>query len=622
MLKGRNRIGLLAVCISLSAGCAACGEEANNETNNATNNESPITGAGDGLVAACTNAGVSDGPLSQDGVTCGAPAGPTIDDCGARTPVSGTIQADQTLSGCLSTDGLEIEQGVTVTVEAGTSLQFTDANASIQNEGTIVAAGTAEDPISFVGSTTAGSWGGIRLLGTSVSNVFDHVVFENGGGFDWNTSSALNAMLVVQATPTQVDISNTTFRGSSAHAVHVAVGDTNVTFDNVGFEDNAEAAIVLPPNQVGALNDTLTFGADQWVDVTAGTASTDQTWPACVPLRFTGGVDISGDALVTVQAGATLTFRADGYLRIAQGALNAVGTADTAIFFTGAEDMAGAWGGINFESETTSEDNVLDHVVIEDAGGFDWNTSNVQNTALAAVEETVRLRVRDSVIRNSSALGFFANSALADVDFQNVEFEANAEAAASVPPNHISAFDGSTVYGADQNVVVREGTSSTAVDADSCVPYLITGIPNFDAASTLTMQPGTRFTFAEDAGIEVGGTLSAVGAEDNVITWTGVDAEPGSWAGARFNGDIEANIDWLILEYGGSFDWNTSSSANANLNIQDAEATISIANTTVRGSSADGIHFNADPTLTCDNVLVEDSPAVTGAFDRLEDACD
>ena len=101
----------------------------------------------------------------------------------------GTLWEDTTLAGhtthTISGD-LTVPAGVTLTIEPGAVLEVVSsdtmngyedlAKAEIRVEGTLLAQGTAQDPIVFAGqSTVAGSWYGIHLLSGTVGSKLSHV---------------------------------------------------------------------------------------------------------------------------------------------------------------------------------------------------------------------------------------------------------------------------------------------------------------------------------------------------------------------------------------------------------------------------------------------------------------
>lgn len=87
-----------------------------------------------------------------------------------------------------------VGQGVTLTIQPGTVVKVAPGKF-IRIDGTLIAAGTAEQPIVFAAKTEGGRWSGIRFTATAVDAIFDA-----GGGYAPVTGSYLRGVRLSFAT--------------------------------------------------------------------------------------------------------------------------------------------------------------------------------------------------------------------------------------------------------------------------------------------------------------------------------------------------------------------------------------------------------------------------------------
>jgi hypothetical protein len=107
--------------------------------------------------------------------------------------------------------------------------------------------------------------------------------------------------------------------------------------------------------------------------------------------------------------------------------------------------------------------------------------------------------------------------------------------------------------------------------------------------ATLTVQPGVEVRFGVNASMVVEGRLTAIGTAAAPIVFTGVVAEPGSWAGIWLRGPTttapaQATLEHVVVEYGGR--------AGANLVVQRAQ--LALSQGTLRHSNTDGLRAGTD----------------------------
>lgn len=116
----------------------------------------------------------------------------------------------------------------------------------------------------------------------------------------------------------------------------------------------------------------------------------------------------------------------------------------------------------------------------------------------------------------------------------------------------------------------------------------------------VTIKPGVTIAFETDAGFLVQrGTLSAKGTADEKITLTGVNKEPGAWAGIRYNTADERNVmQHTIVEYAGGDNFTGSPEAAV---VMHVEAGLVFTDNLIQYSAGYGLAVAADVTTSIEN---------------------
>ncbi len=262
-----------------------------------------------------------------------------------------------------------------LTLFAGAVLSsMADVSFIVRNAGSLTALGTSDSPVTFTSTEDLpGYWKGLQITTASVDNLFDHVLFENGGSQPWTGLGDSRAMVYLDGNSKAV-FRNSTFRGSGHYALWVPSGGDIAGFAGNTFTENTRAMIVYP-NRAGAIAaDNAFFGnTENMVRVSFG--NTDnvgaaQTWNDFgVPFYVTTRTFIQ--APLQIAAGVELVFAQDASLIVNQGgSLRATGTVDDHVRFVGGEDLTGYWQGVQYA--TGSASNVLSHVDFRNAGSDPW----------------------------------------------------------------------------------------------------------------------------------------------------------------------------------------------------------------------------------------------------------
>lgn len=320
-------------------------------------------------------------------------------------------------------------------------------------------------------------------------------------------------------------------------------------------------------------------------------AGIDYIWPCAVKVR----------APLTIEAGVTIAFEQGGGLIIDDydtrtGALIANGTADKPIVFTGTSQTPGAWNRIYMDSGDLN--NILNHTIIEYAGGTDGSLPALTNVNGSKVE------VKNTVIRNNKGDGVYVSTS-ANID----GWEANTIIGNQGYPMQIAARKVKFLDGA-QSIYADNGYNQIYVNSGSIYnrgfiedevngpihTWLNPGIPFFieenifvrqdrvnERPGHLKVTEGCAIIFAEDYGIQMthsNTVLEILGTQENPVNFSGLYGQ-GSWKGinitqSRSNlNKIENTViadagqshwDWFNQKGGLSLGDQTSQSISLTLN--------------------------------------------------------
>ena len=310
------------------------------------------------------------------------------------------------------------------------------------------------------------------------------------------------------------------------------------------------------------------------------------TWggePGCVDYVLAGLIDV--EAALTIEPGTRIEARQGGAIGLSverSGSISAEGTEGNPVVFAGTEQMKGHWRGIAVHS--TSTDNRFDWVEIADAGSSDWGGS--ANTEAALWLEEGRLAITNTTIRDSANFGLQARADASIEGFSDNIFENN-DVPMWLHADRVGELAGSSSFSGNANAYIRVVFGSDTVGADATwkpfnVPYRLEGSAYVQAG--LTIEPGAVFEFAQGKLMEVreGGTLTAVGTEDDPIIFRGTEDKKGFWRGISVESQSSDNkFDWVEVTGGGSSDWGGSADATKT-GVWIDGGSLAITNTTFR----------------------------------------
>ncbi|HDP33573.1 MAG TPA: hypothetical protein ENN29_00515 [Candidatus Hydrogenedentes bacterium] len=479
------------------------------------------------------------------------------------------IREDTTLKAgtYIAKKNISVTNGATLTLLPGVKIVFeADRTMSVEGDASLNAVGTEKKPILFTGvESSRGFWGGLRLYNTNSSNnQLEYVTIEYGGGYyDGNL-----LLYGSSSNPARAAVNHCTFRQSAQYGF--ASGGTVVIdgFEENTLTENSAGAASLDADHVGFLSDTSAFSGNDAdiVSVPSGNINSDAVWPG-IDADYAIATGVSVHAALTIEAGAVLAFAAGKTMSVeSSGSLTAAGTEEAPVFFTGAEETPGYWGGLRFYNSNNTV-NALSHAVFEYAGGY-WN-ANVYVTGSSSVPS--RVAMDNCTFRFSKEYGLSTSGNVIISSFVGNVLTENTAGAARVDAGHVGFLDASSSFRGNQVDVVH--IASGNVDTDAVwrgidAPYLVdTGVGVYAA---LTIEPGAALAFAagRTMSVESSGSLAAVGTNEAPVFFTGAEEIPGYWGGLRFyNSNTQANVlTHCVFEYGGGY-WDgnlyiTGSSAN------------------------------------------------------------
>jgi hypothetical protein len=305
----------------------------------------------------------------------------------------------------------DVRVNAQLTIEPGVVIQFKrDTRMDINENGAIIANGTEEKKIIFTGMEPLGSyWKGITIYSNSSANQFKNVAIMNAGSTPGlnATKAALTLFGISKAT---IALKNCLISGSGGYGIHAASGSVLGAFENNAFTGNGEAGILMDAANVLKLDKASVFTGGNGKDVVEimqsnldNTTHSEETWAGFsdgTPYRLIGDLFVkTGWKLepgVTIEANSQVTIEIHS-----TGYLNAIGTSDKHIVFTGATKTGGFWKGIR--SYSTSSASKIEYGEIRYAGSSNIVSGRKANLAITGSLST--MSVRNSVISDGGGYG-------------------------------------------------------------------------------------------------------------------------------------------------------------------------------------------------------------------------
>ena len=302
-----------------------------------------------------------------------------------------------------------MEVRANIRIEPGVVIHFTENAGIVVKSGHLNAVGTEDKPIVMQGAMNIpGFWRGVYFQNSSLLNelTYTHLIGAGGQAFDSNGDRGA----VIFFGPGKAKIHNSRIERSAHFGLNAPYSNCEFDLQNTLFTNCAKAPINIEPEYIGLIdpNNSFTSNVENFVAVqlNGGVIEGNKFVKALsIPYRI---YQVSGFyEWLIIQNGVLTTdgpvvFEFNDGLGISietSGGINAEGTADAKVLFTGVSNQAGAWRGLYFNY--TLQDNRISNAIIEYAGSpyFDERFA-------IAMWNSPRLRVENSTFRNINGCGF------------------------------------------------------------------------------------------------------------------------------------------------------------------------------------------------------------------------
>ncbi|KXN97879.1 hypothetical protein LS48_14270 [Aequorivita aquimaris] len=283
-----------------------------------------------------------------------------------------------------------------------------------------------------------------------------------------------------------------------------------------------------------------------------------------------------------IEPGVVIAFTPDSGLAFQEtvSSLQAIGTANKPIVFTGTQPSPGSWRGIFVESENSS--NIMEFVTVSYGGGQAFNSNGDRGNIIVYADGALTLK--NCTISNSQTSGLNAIYRNTSLTLQNNSFTGNANPLLinTVYATQTSATDNYSGNDLDRVLLYNYSAEfeNSSVWKKVNVPYRVlnTGISGVNARGELTIEPGVTIEMSPGTEINIRDTggLKMVGNAANPITIKGVSNTPGSWVGIKIDGTNPMNeIAFATISNAGE-DPSTNKGAidlwyNAKLSVHDTQ---------------------------------------------------
>ena len=287
-------------------------------------------------------------------------------------------------------------------------------------------------------------------------------------------------------------------------------------------------------------------------------------------------------ANLIVEPGVVIAFTPDSGLILRENvsSIQAVGTANKPIVFTGTQPTRGSWRGIFVESENSS--NIMEFVTVSYGGGQAFNSNGDRGNVIVYADGALTLK--NCTVINSQTSGLNAVYRNTRLTLQNNVFSGNANPLLinTVYATQTSATDNYSGNDLDRVLLYNYSAEfeNSSVWKKVNVPYRVlnTGISGVNARGELTIEPGVTIEMSPGTEINIRDTggLKMVGNAANPITIKGVSNTPGSWVGIKIDGTNPMNeIAFATISNAGE-DPSTNKGAidlwyNAKLSVHDTQ---------------------------------------------------
>lgn len=493
---------------------------------------------------------------------------------------------------------LEIEPGVTIELDTGAAITITE-------QGSIVAAGTADAPITFTGTLKErGHWKALNIASNEPANELSFVHFAYGARESVCCANGREPAMVLISGDGRATITHSVFAHSAHNALTVEANAQIDRFEDNQFIDNAGAPVRAAVSRAGFLDGGSDYQGDAekphgapYLELYGNLDSPLTLHATNLPYRAPGNVRVNGG--LTLEPGVRIEFSRGGGLEVAeQGFLHAVGTQDEPILLTGEfKDELGTWMGVFIGSE--ARENQLSFVEIAFGGEKEWCcASDRLSSAGLTIDPEAHVSIQDSTFRQNEGYGIHAVLGSVVTAFARNTFVDNQLDPVLIPASSATWLDVESDYGQAEGTHVQL-FGTTLNDRETwpaiATPYLVTR-GNVDVAAALTIADGARIHFAEDRGlwVQASGSLTAVGD----VVFSSASGLASQWLGIGFASSSQDNVlDGVTVDGAGSASWCCMTGRQRAAVLADPMSHVTVANSTLTRSGGYGIFAVGDAVV-------------------------
>ena len=249
----------------------------------------------------------------------GAPADSLLANCDFQ---GGSVLSDLTLTKACSPyhirDFIQVNSGAVLTIQPGVTLGFeggTGLSVGNADMGTLVAVGTAQDPITFTSASSPplpGDWGAIRLYdgttnGTKIAYARLDFCGADRSGCIVGDGAPPNAVTIDHVTIDQV--------GPDSDGILQWDTDSNFIITNSTFSNipDGQYAISVPAPSFAGIGANNTFNGSAMIEIAGGVISSTTSWVdpgTAIAVTDSLWIEGSNSPVLTIGAGMTLMFAA------------------------------------------------------------------------------------------------------------------------------------------------------------------------------------------------------------------------------------------------------------------------------------------------------------------------
>lgn len=312
---------------------------------------------------------------------------------------------------------------------------------------------------------------------------------------------------------------------------------------------------------------------------------------------------LSVNSTVTIEAGCTVTFTGNGYMKVGErrnGAIIANGTAQKPIRFTYRRTnltsviQKGSWYGIYFGQRNLFNTTKLRYCIIEGAGKDNTPCIELDKTTLFLESSSIYSCAGIGIKATGESSGFssFQGNTLSECG--SYLLQGTAEAL-----NNLD--DDNTLTPTDNKGIALLGGNITldCTLTKQALPYTVLGSLYVDDAQ-LTIKSGCTLEFTNGTSLNIGkehpASLIALGKATEPILFTSAatNPQPGDWQGLMFHANNLSSltlIKYAIIDYAGQTVNNIQGAINTSTQLR-------MENSLIRNSYTYGLYCNTGVTIS------------------------